>query len=91
MMVATEIMGWCDPWTDGVNYMAYPPCEQHLGVGYDERHPIPNYSTEIEAAIEVINKMNEDGYFINQLRATDDIPKHIALAALKAKGVEVER
>jgi hypothetical protein len=41
-------LGWVDFWSDGKARMAYPPEEQSLGIGHDERHPIPEYSTTWE-------------------------------------------
>ena len=64
-LVAEKVMGWTDIWTDGDYFMAYPPHEQRImqkmGVGYAERYPIPNYSSEISAAWEVVEKMRQEG------------------------------
>ena len=55
--VAEKVMGWKGFWTDGKHYMAYPPNEQSLGVGYDERSEVWNFSTEISAAMEIVEKL----------------------------------
>lgn len=55
-LIAKEIMGWTGFWTNGTVYMAYPPAE-NMGVGYDERFPIPEFSTDIAAAWEVWEKI----------------------------------
>lgn len=57
--VAINVMGWSDLWTDGKVYMAYPPCEQKYSVGEAERHPVWPFSTDIAAAMELLEHMRQ--------------------------------
>lgn len=64
-LVAEHIFGWVDFWSNGDCVMGYPPSEQKLGIGYDERHNVPNYSTDILHAWMVVDKMRKvsDGLY----------------------------
>ena len=64
-LIAEKVFGWAELWTDGKEYMMYPPWEQNMGVGYDERYPVPHYSTDIAHAWEVIEKLLRDLGYIN--------------------------
>ena len=66
-----ELMGWTGLWTDGKHFMMYSPCEQSLGVGYDERSEIPHYSTDISLAWEVVEKMRTKNYLMNTFDQLD--------------------
>jgi len=70
--IAKNVMGWTGLWTNGTEFMAYPPIEQQLGVGYDERYGIPSYSTGIPEAFEVVEKMKEEKFLLTLTHTISD-------------------
>lgn len=55
-----EALGWVDFWEsrDGVWLMGYPPVEQGAGIDA-ERHPVPAYSTDLEAAWSLVEILRD--------------------------------
>ena len=100
-LVAEKVMGWVESThKDSMGYLAPPDNPEGFYTDYD----IPNYSTDISAAWEVMEKMKEiyepDIMYLklyNKWRAdfgydatilNETAPMAICLAALKAKGIE---
>lgn len=61
ILVAERVMEWTDFWQHDGWVMGYSPNEQEMGIE-GERQLVPEYSEDVAAAFQVVEKMIGDGF-----------------------------